>query len=293
MTRGARPAPSSPALSFLAMALLAAASCAPASAQPLRVGVVPGTPPFVTQDHARLTGFSIELFRRIAAGMKREVTFLPAPMAELEADLAAGKVDVLAGPIPATPERAASLLFTTGYLWTEYQFASRADQPLRSLADLRGRRLAVPQASEYAGWAERNAARYGFTPVLVPHASDTFEALRQNRADASLTGSPALAGALGPRPGGSGRGTLAAGLALSETRAQEAAAVAPANTELRDEIEDSLDCLKQNGTVAKLSQHWLGLAPGAEDLQVLVEPGHGVPGLAGYDAKPQILRCGP
>lgn len=274
---------------WLAVAALAGGRAL--AAEPLRVGVVPGTPPFVTTDHGRLTGFSVELFRLVAAGMKRDVTFTAAPQQELTAALTADRLDVLAGPLAATPERAASLLFTQGYLWTEYQFGSLADKPVRALRDLQGRRLAVAGSTEYSGWAERNAAKYGFTIVTVPHAVDAFAALRGGRADASLTGSPALASAA--RGGTSGPTDLVAGLSLSETRAQDAAAVAPTAAELRDEIEDSLDCLKQSGMVARLSQHWLGVTPGPEDLEVLIVPGHGVPGLAGYDPKPQKLHCAP
>ena len=282
----------------LAPALLTPALLTPAwSAEPpLRVGVVPSTPPFVEQDNAgHLSGFSVELFRAIAAEMKRTITFTAASHSDLMADLAADRVDVLAGPIAATPERAAGLLFLQGYLWTEYQFGSRAEAPITALSDLHGRRLAVVADTDYAGWAERNAAKLGFTVVTEPHAVDVFDAVRRNDADASLTGSPALAGAIGPHPGGNGHDhpRLIAGLSLPETRSQETAAVAQTGQELRDEIEDALDCLKQSGSVARLSQQWLGREPGPEDLENLIVPGHGVPGLAGYDPKTQKPHCQP
>jgi polar amino acid transport system substrate-binding protein len=40
-----------------------------------------------------------------------------------------------------------------------------------------------------------------------------------------------------------------------------------------------------------LSTKWLGHEPDAEDLENLVVPGYGVPGLAGYDPKPKKARC--
>ena len=63
-------------------------------------------------------------------------------------------------------------------------------------------------------------------------------------------------------------------------------------TQVRDEIEEALRCLKQDGTVARLAKTWLGTTPGPEDLENLVIPGYGVPGLAGYDPKPHKPRCG-
>jgi polar amino acid transport system substrate-binding protein len=265
-----------------------------AAEPPLRVGVTPGTPPFVVQGAGgQLSGFTVELMRVVAADMRRGITFTVAPRQALIDDLAADRIDMLGGPLMATPESAAGLLFTEGYLWTEYQFGSRAETPVTKLADLRGKRLAVVADSEYSGWAARNAGKLGFTVVSEPHAGDVFDAVRRGDADASLTGSPVLAGALGPHPGGNGdrHPRLVAGLSLPETRSQDAAAMAQTSSELRDEFEDAMNCLKLNGTVARLSQKWLGRQPGPEDLENLVVPGHGVPGLAGYDPKPQKPHC--
>jgi polar amino acid transport system substrate-binding protein len=74
---------------------------------------------------------------------------------------------------------------------------------------------------------------------------------------------------------------------------QDAASVARTDVELRDEIEDAMTCLKQDGTVARLSKRWLGEEPDQEDLQRMVVPGYGVPGLTGYDPKPRKTHCGP
>jgi polar amino acid transport system substrate-binding protein len=267
--------------------LLAAllAGPAPAADAPLRAGVVPDTPPFVQTDAAgQLTGFSVALFRAIAAEMKRGITFTAAPLPQLMEDLDAGRLDVLPGPIPATPERASDLLFIEGYIWTEYQFGSRPGDTIAGLDNLRGKRLAVEADSEYAGWAERQAARLGFTMVPEPTLAAVFAAVRHGQADASLSGSPALRAA-------AASGGLQAGLSLPETRTHDSAAVAATGVELRDEIEDALRCLKQSGAVAQLSQQWLHSDPGPEDLENMVIPGYGVPDLAGFDPKPRKSHC--
>jgi len=112
-----------------------------------------------------------------------------------------------------------------------------------------------------------------------------FDAVRSGRADASLTSSSAL------RAATAGRSKLTAALALPETRTHESLAVAESAVELRDEIEEALRCLKQSGAVARLSTTWLGTKPGPEDLENLVIPGYGVPGLAGYDPKQHKPHC--
>jgi polar amino acid transport system substrate-binding protein len=272
---------------FAALLLMSAPLSLSAQEGDLRAGITGDSPPFVLHDRAgKLTGFSVELMQDIAARLKRGVTFTEAPLPDLIKGLADGQIDVLPGPIAATPDRAADMLFTEGYFWSEYQFGTRAGDHLGSLSDLRGKRLAVHEGSDYAEWASRNGARLGFVAVPQPTLAAVFDAVRDGRADVSLTASPALRAA-----SAGGRAKLAPALALNETRTHESLAVAESAVELRDELEEALRCLKQDGTVARLSKTWLGTTPGPEDLENLVIPGYGVPGLAGYDPKQHRPHC--
>jgi polar amino acid transport system substrate-binding protein len=253
---------------------------------PLKAGVVPNALPFVTRDdHGTLTGFTIDLFRAIADRMQRQITFATGTQPELVAGLKKGTYDLLPGPINATPDRASDLLLTEGYLWSEFQFGSRAGEPVAKLEDLRGRRLAVRADTPYADWAGRNAQHYGFSVLPTGSGMDSVKAVLNHQADASLSASPLQIYASAHDKG------FVTGLSLPETRTHESAAVRRADTELRDELEDALRCLKLNGTVARLSKAWFGHEPDAEDLENLVVPGYGVPGLAGYDPKPRKARC--
>jgi polar amino acid transport system substrate-binding protein len=253
---------------------------------PLRAGVMENATPFVLKaPDGKLTGFVIELFTTIADRMQRSIVFTTAEQPALFEGLAHGTYDLLPGPINATPDRAAQMLLTEGYLWSEFRFGSRAAEPIARLEDLHGRRLAVRTGSIYADWAERNARHYGFTVLPTGSGLEAAQAVLAHEADASLTGSPIQAYAEWHLKG------FAAGLALPETRTHESAAVRHSDVELRDELEDALRCLKLNGTVARLSTKWLGHEPDAEDLENLVVPGYGVPGLAGYDPKPKKARC--
>ncbi len=61
---------------------------------------------------------------------------------------------------------------------------------------------------------------------------------------------------------------------------------------LRNQIQDALDCMKQDGSLARLSEKWFGAAPSADALERTVTPGYGVPGMPGYDPTPHALSCG-
>jgi polar amino acid transport system substrate-binding protein len=61
---------------------------------------------------------------------------------------------------------------------------------------------------------------------------------------------------------------------------------------LRNEMQDVLDCMKKDGTIAKMSEKWFGRKPGPDSLERMVTPGYGVPGMPGYDPTPHPLKCG-
>lgn len=270
----------------LVLPATAEAPAAEAGEPPLHAGVLADAPPFVFKAaDGKLMGFTIDLFRLIAARMGRSIDFTTAPQPALYGGLADGTYTVLPGPIAATPDRAEAMLLLEGYASSEFQFAARHGTPMAALSDLRGRRLAVRQDSQYGDWAEANAGRYGFTVLPVPTSIVAARAVLDGRADASLSGS------LVQQYVAKGDANFAPGLSLPETLVHESAAVGKSETELRDDMEAALQCLKIDGTVARLSRQWFGRDPDAEDLERLVIPGFGVPGLAGYDAKPRKTHC--
>ena len=230
--------------------VLAYANLAAAAEPPLRAGVLDDAPPYVMKDaHGALTGFTIDLFRLVAARMQRQIDYTTAPQRALFDGLQHAQYDVLPGPIAATPERAGDMLLLQGYAWSEYQFGVRRGDHLAALADLHG------------------------------------QAVLEKQADASLSGSQVQGYAAAQNA------NYLPALSLPETRTHQTAAVRRSDTELRDEMEDALRCLKMDGTVARLSKQWFGRSPEDEDLENLVVPGYGVPGLAGYDPKPRKTRC--
>ena len=60
---------------------------------------------------------------------------------------------------------------------------------------------------------------------------------------------------------------------------------------LRDTLDEALECLKSDGTIAKLHEKWFGIAPAPGSAAVTPFPGHGVPGFAGYDAAAHEAKC--
>ena len=82
-----------------------------------------------------------------------------------------------------------------------------------------------------------------------------------------------------------------ADLELKDTRAHWAAPFRKDSVALRNQMQDVINCMKKDGTIAKLSERWFGKAPPPDGLERVITPGYGVPGMPGYDPTPHNLKC--
>lgn len=271
--------------------VIAALLASPAGAQtgqpPLRTAV-DGTfaPHAMPKLGGGVEGFNVELFTEVAKRMGREITIDSAGFSGLIPALNAGRYDFLAAPTTVTRERAENLLFAEGYLWTAYQFGiKRGSAPIASLDDLKGKAITVNKGSAYDIWARENAERLGFTYQAYDSNTDAVQAVMAGRAYANLAGNTVVKYAATRVPG------FVPDYTIRETRAQWAAPFRKDSAELRNQVEMALECLKRDGTVARLSEKWFGQAPAADDLERVVQPGYGVPDMPGYEPAPHELAC--
>ena len=231
-------------------------------------------------------GFNVDLFREAARRMGRELTVDSASFSGLIPAMNAGRYDFLCAPTTATAERAQNMLFTEGYLYTAFQFGiRRGSQPIRSLDDLRGKAISVNKGSAYDAWAAANADRLGFTVQTYDTQTDAVQAVITGRAYANLGGNTVVRYAATRAP------QFVPDLVMTDTRAHWSAPLPLQATALRVQLENALECMKRDGTIARLSQQWFGSAPAEDDAERTVFPGTGVPGLANYDPTPREPRC--
>ncbi|MGE0714108.1 MAG: transporter substrate-binding domain-containing protein [Alphaproteobacteria bacterium] len=270
---------------------VALALAAPVMAQggpPLRTAV-DGTfaPHAMPKMGGGVEGFQIDLFTEVARRMKREIQIDSASFSGLIPAMNAGRYDFLAAPVTATKERAENMLFTEGYLYTEFTFMIRKGSPkLGKLEELKGKVVSVNKGSAYDSWLRANAEKYGFEVQSFDTNPDAIQAVLAGRAYAILAGNTGNAWAAKRNP------QLEVSLPLTETRAHWSAPFPKGSAKLRDEVEEVLECMKLDGTVAKLSEKWFGQPPAADAAERVVFPGFGVPGLGGYDPTPHTPRCG-
>ena len=275
-------------VSLAAAMLLAGSALAQTSLPPLRTGV-DGTfaPHAMPKLGGGVEGFQIDLFTEIARRMKREITIDSVSFSTLIPGMLSGRYDFIAAPTTVTKERAESMLFTAGYLWTAYQFGiKKGSAPIKDWSDLKGKVVSVNKGTPYETLSKAEGEKHGFTVQAYDTQPDATQAVLSGRAYATLGGNTTIVYAASKNP------QFAADLELTTTRAHWAAPFPKTSVALRNQVQDVMSCMKRDGTIAKMSEKWFGKVPGPDSLERVITPGYGVPGMPGYDATPHELKCG-
>src|ERR1700675_1450698 len=108
-------------------------------------------------------GFNIDLANEIAKRLKRKIIIDAAQFSGLVPALQAGTYDFLSAPTTVTKERAENMLFTEGYLNTDFQFLIKKGAPkVEKLEDLKGKTISLNKGSAYDSWARDLEAKIGW-----------------------------------------------------------------------------------------------------------------------------------
>jgi polar amino acid transport system substrate-binding protein len=232
-------------------------------------------------------GFNIDLFTEVAKRMKRDIVIDSVSFSTLIPGMQSGRYDFVAAPTTVTKERAENMLFTAGYLWTAFQFGiKKGSAPIKGWEDLKGKAVAVNKGTPYETLSKAEGEKNGFAVQVYENQPDAIQAVLSGRAYATLAGNTVIVYAASKNP------QFVADLELTATRASWAAPLRKDSAALRNQIQDVLDCMKKDGTIAKMSEKWFGRVPPADALERVITPGYGVPGMPGYDPTPHPLHCG-
>src|SRR5688500_2244797 len=276
------------ALIFTAALFFAGSAIAQTKQPPLRTGV-DGTfaPHAMPKLGGGIEGFQIDLFTEVARRMKREITIDSVSFSTLIPGMLSGRYDFIAAPTTVTKERAEQMLFTAGYLWTAYQFGiKKGSKPIKDWADLKGKVVSVNKGTPYESLSKKMGEQHGVNVQAYDEQPDATQAVLSGRAYATLGGNTTIVYAASKNP------QFVADLELTDTRAHWGAPFPKQNAALRNEMQDVMNCMKKDGTIAKMSEKWFGKKPGPDALERVITPGYGVPGMPGYDPTPHNLKCG-
>jgi ABC-type amino acid transport substrate-binding protein len=184
---------------LLALAVtLALAAPAPAqdtlekvkSSGTLTIGTRTGSPPFayINKDN-QWVGFTIDLVDMLvkpevekAVGKSIKIEKKESAPATRIALLASNAVDLIAGTMTDTPQRRESVDFSLTFFYTGAQFMVKKGSPIKSIADIGGKRVAAQQGSTNAKIIREKYPQAQLREF--PDQPAAFQALAQGQVDA-------------------------------------------------------------------------------------------------------------
>jgi polar amino acid transport system substrate-binding protein len=160
------------------------------------VGVKCDAVPFgYTNALGKNAGFDVDVakwFARYAFGRAQRVSFVCAPTPAREPLLTTNRVDLVISTFTYTTDRDTRIDFSRAYFKSTGRLLVKNDSPIKSLADIRGRRVATTTGSIYDRWMKRCFTN---TDVLVTDTiTNALLAFNQGRADAVMFDDTVLAG---------------------------------------------------------------------------------------------------
>src|SRR3974390_15632 len=273
--------------SILAAAAAVILFSAPALAEDVLKTGVDGTfaPHAMPKLSGGIEGFNVDLGDALSKQLGKKITVDATQFSGLIPALQAGTYDFLAAPVTVTKERADNLLFTEGYLNTDFQFVVRRDAPeITRLEDLKGKVIAVNKGSAYDSWGRDLADKIGWTIESYGTNTDAVQAVISGRAYANVAGNSAVAWAAKNNPAIKLSYLYSTGLVWTVPVRKD-------NVELRRKLDVAIECIKRDGTLAKMHEKWFGTKPAPGSAAATVYPGYGVPDMPGYDATEHPAAC--
>jgi polar amino acid transport system substrate-binding protein len=259
----------------------------PAFAQDVFKTAVDGTfaPHAMPKLSGGIEGFNVDLADALARQLDKKITVDAAQFSGLIPALQAGTYDFLIAPVTVTKERAESMLFTEGYLNTDFQFITKREAPdITKLEELNGKVISVNKGSAYDGWARGLEEKIGWKVESFGTQTDAVQAVLSGRAYANVAGNTVIQWAAKNNP----QIKLSY---LHSTGLVWAIALRKDSTALRNTLDVALECLKTDGTIARLHEKWFDTKPAPGSAAVTVFAGYGVPDMPGYDPTAHQAAC--
>jgi polar amino acid transport system substrate-binding protein len=155
------------------------------------------------------------------------------------------------------------------------------------LEDLAGKTIAVNKGNFYDKWlsAPERMDKYKWQLVRFGKNADAIAAVAAGRADANFAGDTVMGWTAQKNPL-----VEPSNLVISSGRVG-AMAFHTTSAEMRATFEKVMECMKADGTIAKIHEKWTGQAPVAGGAAYKVVDGIGVPGFANYDSSPSNSGC--
>jgi polar amino acid transport system substrate-binding protein len=231
----------------------------------LNVGAYPTNPPFETKmPDGTFQGFEVDVVNEAAKRAGMTTSIADYGFQALFAALASKRIDVAISTITITPDRLKSVSFTQPYYDSDMGVATKTGDPLKGVADLKGKSVGYLSGSTGETWIKNNQAVIGFGETKGYKAQlDLLLDLVAGRLDAVVSDIPGMLFAFRTMKGLEVKATIKTGEQYGLMMAKDDPNLGKLN--------DALTAMKADGTLAKIHEKWFGAPPPAGSSTLIAE----------------------
>lgn len=211
--------------------------------------------PFQYPDESgKIVGFDVDMMDLVAKKLGVTQAIIDTPFEGIKSgqDTATGKCDISAAAMSITDERKQAILFSEGYFNATQALLLRPDSTVKSLADLRGKKLGAQAATTGLDYATKEAAANGYSIVEFQDQGSQSQALLTGQIDAAINDLPVWSDVVKKNPGKAVVGPQ------FDTGDVYGFGMKLGNTALKTVVDDVIKTSKSDGTYNQLFIKWIG-----------------------------------
>lgn len=237
---------------LLAISLFASAPLL-AQDKPLRVGMSGQYFPFTFVEQDELKGFEVDVMNALGEEMGRDIQYETANFSGLFGMLQSGRIDTVANQITITDERKKAYVFSDPYVYDGAQVVTKkGNTEVKGVEDLKGKTVAVNLGSNFEALLEE--LPYADQITIKTYESNLERDTALGRVDAFVMDRVSASQIIKEKP----LPLELAGPTFSQITNAYPFHDTEAGRALRDEVNKALETLRDNGTLASISEKWFG-----------------------------------
>jgi putative amino-acid transport system substrate-binding protein len=224
-----------------------------AQEDPMRVGMSGQYFPFTFVEQDELKGFDVDVMTALGKEMGREITFQTANFSGLFGMLESGRIDTVANQITITEDRKKAYIFSEPYVYDGAQVVvKQGNTEIQDVEDLKGKTVAVNLGSNFE--ALLCELPYSDQINIKTYESNIERDTALGRVDAFVMDRVSASQIIKDKP----LPLALAGQTFSQITNAYPFQDTEAGQALRDEVNQALKTLRENGTLTSISEKWFG-----------------------------------
>ncbi|GLF83925.1 MULTISPECIES: transporter substrate-binding domain-containing protein [Bacillus] len=157
-----------------------------------KIGIDTTYPPFEFEKGGNYEGIDVDLINAIAKDQGFKVKLEAMDFSGIIPAMQAGQLDVGMGGMSITDERKKKVDFSDPYFDAGLTVVVKKDSSIKSINDLKGKKLAVKNGTTGAKFAADNADKYGYEVVQFNDSPSMFQEVSNGNADALIEDYPVI-----------------------------------------------------------------------------------------------------